>query len=285
MANPFRRSGKTRHCSGEWLAEPVGLCGLVQQEFGRKAPGAVALIGEVGSGKTAALDLWQRLATAEGACILPIQMDILPLEDAQRLENVVLNKVLERFDLTLGDRAASTLWPNERIGAGRARRKYRQDEEFELLAEVLRQAPQRVHLLLEECQGPAELLAVEGGRLFATWAIRLQRLTEVVRAGDAFLVATITRSPWDQLPRSCRDGFVRLAAQPPNAAKIAVFLREGLSHADEVPHSFEPELEEFIYEKSEILNLRELHERCAVAWQNAHDARADTLRPEHFEEA
>ncbi len=223
--NPFRRSGKTRHRSGEWLAEPVGLCGQTRQEFEEKEPGAVALIGEVGSGKTAALDLWRLMAEGEDACVLQLQLNVLSPSDTHHLERVLLDRVLDRFGLALGDQAADHLWPHERPstpGARRKRRKYGPDEHYRLLAEVLRLAEPPVHLLLEECQGPAELLDANDGQDFARWANRLQNLTEAVRNGGAFMVVTITRSPWDQLPRSCRDGFVALIADRLTAREIAM---------------------------------------------------------------
>jgi len=283
VPNPFRKRGRAAHRAGEWLAEDVGLCADIRAEFEDQDPGGVALIGDIGGGKTAALDLWRRLVAGDpGAAILTSRLGALPADEALRLERVILSGLANRFGKRLIDEAADALWPEEAVGEGDGAG-YRPDEEIELIAEALRRADATVHYLLEEGQGPAELFdAGNPTRSFAAWANRLQYLAEAFRAGGGYLLITITRSPWESLPSSCQDRYVPLIAGPPSARDIEAFLARGLAEAGEGPREVEAGLAEWLFEGGEILSIRALHGRCADAWRAAQREGADTLMPAHF---
>ncbi len=282
MPNPFRRSGRAEHNTGEWLAETVGLCAHITEEWADLNPGGFALIGEIGEGKTAALDSWRHHTAQRRPDDRLFALTAGNLgADALQLEQVLLNALIDALGMTAFDAALKAL---NLAGQGRADA-LRQDEIFALIQQMLVDVEFGIHCLIDECQGPSEWFDAEGVPAgdFYTWAGKLKSLAEAFRRGNSSLVITITRSPWEQLPAYCQDRFIPLIAQPPSATEIHQLLERGLEEAEEGPRALGEGVAAWLFESDNAPNFRVLHDQAFRAWRRASWADSATLEVAHFQ--
>jgi hypothetical protein len=236
----------------------------VQQAYGAAIPGGYALIGPIGSGKTAALDAVSK------RCTEPITGDYESLLTSRAaLDRVIIERMVSSWGVDPLDAA----WKSLRFQPG-SRESLLPDERFQLIAATAR------------ARGPA-LVALDEVHVLerlddseaATAADALARLAEALRGGGGALFLSMTPAAWTKLGQRGRDRFLPIHAAPRlDEAEIEAVIRDGLGREQDGPRDHEKATAERL---AECESMRVLHERLHLAWDRAFQENAATLRAEH----
>jgi hypothetical protein len=289
MPNPFKHPGDAFHQPGDWIAPHIGLIGKLEAQLAHGHIRNIALIGDVGSGKTAALTHY-RSHFEERGIILPYSLEDFNPQGALDLHLAVYHDLIDRIGVRAHDEAAEKLGLLTK-GSGSD---LRLDQVMVLIEQIVmlssskKDSPMPIHLLIDECQHPAEAFEEqEDNRNIVEWFRLLQSLSKRIRSGGGCAVITITPSPWEShAPRQLRDRVAQIVADPPTSDQIDVFIKHGLKHAgSDKPTTAEidlgPKLFDFLKEKGPI-TIRVLHEKLHIAWERAHQQEAETLSSAHL---
>ncbi len=287
MRNPFKPRGDAFHQADEWIAPSIGLIGALSRAQAGGALGNIALIGDIGQGKTAALSWYASEADKRGIVLLR-SLQAPSADDALDLILTVFVDVVDRLGAAAMDRALEKLGLDGKSGVKSLRR----DQIVRLMEEMVlasSRAGKPVHVIVDECQLPAEAFERRGDSTRgADWFESLKGLADALRAGKGHLVIAITPSPWHaQAPVKLRDRLTDVEARTPVADEIQSFVEEGLRHGEGGPTRAAPDLGGSIVvinEAEASLSVRTLHEALHRAWERARQASAEELTAAHLVE-
>jgi hypothetical protein len=287
MPNPFKRQGSSFQQGRPdiWTASNIGLLGLLEVELARELPSTIALVGDIGSGKTTALSAYK--ARMAEACprdfFIEIDMGKTSPETWPDLTALVYAQMIGHVGAKEHDAVAKEL----KVSAHSAHKYVQQHEMYALLKGMIEQrakAGARAHVLVDECQRPAEHYEHEKDTAkLHSWFEQLKNLAEAISQGRGQMVITMTTSPWESGPSHVRDRFVELRAEAPNAAEIQAFVEEGLKHTGgDKPDRAEEGLGEAMKGNTpELITPRQLHGRLWEMWRKAHKLGAGSLSATH----
>jgi hypothetical protein len=285
MSNPFQRQGKSFR-SGDWKAWSIGLLAQLAAETLDAPKLTYALIGDIGSGKTTALESYRQRVQAVRPNDVFLVHDIGPMDidKVHTLHRLVYAELAGKLGDAAVDEAAKELnlrtsLPEPHLSA---------HDIYALIRAMVRRsenAGRRVHLLVDECQRPAEHFESTGDtQKLRSWFEQLKSLAEAMALDGGCMVITITTIPWENAPRHARDRFVKLRASPPDTKEIQAFIDEGMKHAgQDKPTKANRGLGAAIRAKHPtLITIRELHGLCYDAWHNANKAGAKILGADHL---
>ena len=263
MSNPFRRRGQAAHTSDDWWAD-AGLSAQAKALYVEGEPGGYALIGSLGTGKSAAL---RAVASVREAAGVAVGMDYGPLSGGDLAERVLMRLIAER------PQALDEAWGAARADA-RTLRPPDRDALFRLIREVCASRPclialDEVHVLERQAGEP----------LFAA-ADDLARLSEAVRGGRGALFVSLTPDAWDLLGPRVQSRFLPIESEPLTATDIRAVLVAGLARGDGAPQTCSDALVDALLARG--LSMRDLHHTLYDAWARAHRAGAATVTEAHL---
>jgi hypothetical protein len=156
MPNPFKRQGSSFQ-PGDWRAWGIGLLGLLEVELAGELPPTIALVGDIGSGKTTALGAYKDriAATHRQDFFIEIDMGKMKPETWSELHLLVYARMVSWIGAKEHDVVAKELG----VSAQSAHKYVQQHEIYALLQGMIKQraeAGARTHVLVDECQRPAE---------------------------------------------------------------------------------------------------------------------------------
>jgi hypothetical protein len=285
MPNPFKRRGNL-HRPDDWRAWSLGLLAWLGRELEGECPSLIAFVGDIGSGKTTALDAYRDRMLERHERDVFVRIDVGRRAPDQWL--TLYREVYLEIVAMTGESAHDAVVKQLEI-TKRSEAKYLQQHHvFSIIGALVQRSKDAgagVHVLLDECQRPMEHYESAGdtGSL-TSWFEQLKNLAEVISEGNGRLVITTTTSPWDTGPQKVRDRFVSLRAEAPEADEIQAFIDEGLKHVGEdKPDRANPGLGAAIREAREALvTPRDLHDLLWTMWGKAHRGKADELTAEHL---
>lgn len=285
MPNPFKRRGSSFQ-PGDWKAWNIGLLALLAEEPEDQPATSFAFIGDIGSGKTTALDAYRERVQAKRPEDIFLMLDVGKYDVAKAMD--LRRQVYLALVDALGEDVHDQVTRELRMDARVINPYLGSPEMYAMIGGMIRnteRAKRRAHVLVDECQRPAE--AFEGAKdteRLRDWFELLKNLAEVVTGGGGCIVITTTTAPWERGPQHARDRFVALGAGPPAVEHIQLFIEQGLLHVgNDDPASADAALASAIKEAyPEVITVRELHDLCFRMWRKANRAGATVLSATHL---
>lgn len=272
MSNPFRPIGRGSHKPGEWLAPEVGLVGRVEQFIEEDSPGGVAVIGPVGSGKTAALDRAARDCAERGARSAAVDYSALWRDGPPELASALVS----HLQTVWGMAALEAAYQSQNFGDCPVT-SLRRDELCRLIGALLSAAPGSV-ITLDEAHVLEDLVEVSGQRRATD---ELCRVAEAARSAGGYVYLALTREAWDRLGPQASGRYVLLETGKTLAAEqVAAFVESGLKRAKGGPQTFAADLVGQLIKT--YLTVRDLHLAMHDAWKRAMEGGADAVAAAHL---